>query len=88
MTVKLEDYKTDALNCPRCSNCKWVDHIYIKSHRFAKICPINTRYVFNAYSAQGILDIALALMNGQLDYTPKLLDIIYKCTLCGACDVR
>lgn len=88
MTIKLEDYKTDALICPRCSNCKWVDHIYIRSHRFAKICPINTRYVFNAYSAQGILDIALAFMNGQLDYTSRLLDIIYKCTLCGACDVR
>ena len=88
MTIKLEDYKSDALNCPRCSNCRWIDHIYIKSHRFAKICPINTRYIFNAYSAHGILDMALALMNGQLDYTPKLLDIIYKCTLCGACDVR
>jgi Fe-S oxidoreductase len=88
MALKLEDYKADALSCPRCSNCKWVDHIYIQSHRFAKICPINTRYAFNAYSAQGILDIALALMAGQLDYTPGLLDVIYKCTLCGACDIR
>jgi Fe-S oxidoreductase len=88
MTIKLEDYRTDALICPRCSNCKWVDHIYVKSHEFAKICPINARYVFNAYSAHGMLDIALAIMNGQLDYTSKLLDIIYKCTLCGACDMR
>jgi Fe-S oxidoreductase len=88
MSVKLEDYKFDAIACPRCSNCKWVDHIYIRSYRFARICPINVRYGFNAYSAQGMLDIALAVMEGRLDYTPKLLDVIYKCTLCGACDVR
>ena len=88
MALKLEDYRADALSCPRCSNCKWVDHIYIQSYRFAKICPISTRYGFNAYSAHGILDLALALMSGQLDYTPGLLDVIYKCTLCGACDSR
>lgn len=88
MSFKLEDFKDDALACPRCSNCKWVDHVYIKSHRFAKICPISAKHTFNAYSAHGILDIALALLNNQLDYTPKLLEIAYKCTLCGACDVR
>lgn len=86
--LRLEDYKPDALSCPRCSNCKWVDHVYVRSYRFAKICPINTRFGFNAYSAHGLLDIALALMEGRLDYSPKLLDVIYTCTLCGACDVR
>lgn len=88
MVVPLEDYRYDALSCPRCSNCKWVDHVYVRSHRFAKICPINARYGFNAYSAHGMLDMALALLDGQLDYTPGLIDVVYKCTLCGACDVR
>jgi Fe-S oxidoreductase len=86
--IQLEDYRYDALSCPRCSNCKWVDHVYVRSHRFAKICPINTRYGFNAYSAHGLLDIALALLDGRLDYTPGLLGAVYRCTLCGACDVR
>jgi heterodisulfide reductase subunit C len=31
---------------------------------------------------------AKAIMDGQLEFTPKLLDALYKCTLCGACDVR
>lgn len=88
MVIRLEDYRYDALSCPRCSNCKWVDHVYVRSHRFAKICPINVRYGFNAYSAHGMLDIALALLDGRLGYTPGLLDVVYKCTLCGACDVR
>jgi Fe-S oxidoreductase len=35
------------------------------------------------------MDIARALIEGELNYedSPKLLEIIYKCTLCGACDV-
>jgi Fe-S oxidoreductase len=63
-----------------------MDHVYLRSYRFAKICPSITRYSFDAYSGQGRLDIALAMMDGKLSYTPRLLDIIYKCTLCGACD--
>jgi Fe-S oxidoreductase len=64
-----------------------MDHAYLRSYRFAQICPSVKRYLFDAYSCQGRMDIALAIMDGKLDYTPRLLDIIYKCTLCGACDV-
>ncbi|MHA1834183.1 MAG: (Fe-S)-binding protein [Candidatus Baldrarchaeia archaeon] len=87
MSLRLEDLKYDALHCVRCSNCKWMDHVYMKSYRFSQICPSLKRYLFDAYSCQGRLDIALAIMNKKLEYTPTLLDIIYKCTLCGACDV-
>lgn len=83
----LEKYRYDAFNCIRCSNCKWMDFIYMKSKRFSQICPSSSRFLFDAYSAQGRMDIALALIEQKLNYTPKLLDIIYKCTLCGACDV-
>ena len=86
--LKLDDMKRDAMLCPRCANCKWVDHIYIKSKRFAKICPINAKHIFSAYSGAGLLDLALAKIHGQLDYDSKLLDVVYNCTLCGACDVR
>ncbi len=58
----------------------------MKSKRFSKICPINARYFFDAYSGQGLLDIALGLIDKKLDYTPALLDAAYKCTACGACD--
>lgn len=84
--MALENYRYDAEYCPRCSNCKWVDHVYMKSHRFATICPSSARYFFDAYSAQGRMDLALALLNGNVGYSPTVLDVIYKCTLCGACD--
>ncbi len=84
---KLERYRWDAYNCIRCSNCKWVDPIWMQSQRYAKICPSSVRYVFDAYSGKGRFDAALGVMNGELDFTPKLLDIIYKCTMGGGCDV-
>lgn len=59
----------------------------MRSKRFSKICPSSSRFLFDGYSAQGRMDIALALIDNKLDYTPRLVDIIYKCTLCGACDV-
>ncbi len=86
MALPLREYRWDALHCMRCSNCKWIDHVYMRGYRFSKICPSITRYSFDAYSGQGRLDVALGIMDGKLSYTPQLLDIIYKCTLCGACD--
>jgi len=84
--MTLENYRYDATYCPRCSNCKWIDHVYMKSSRFAMICPSSARYLFDTYSAQGRMDLALALLDGHLGWGPKVLDAIYKCTLCGACD--
>jgi len=33
------------------------------------------------------LDFVYGKLNGMLDYTPLLLDALFKCTLCGACDI-
>jgi len=32
----------------------------------------------NAYSAPGLLDMALGLLEGRLDYTPGLVDAVYQ----------
>ncbi|MFH0914178.1 MAG: (Fe-S)-binding protein [Chloroflexota bacterium] len=84
---KLQKYYWDAYNCIRCSNCKWVDPIWMKSQRYAKICPINAAHYFDVYAGQGFLDFTYGKLDGKLDYTPRLLDSLYKCTLCGACDI-
>ena len=84
---KLQKYEWDSYNCIRCSNCKWVDAIWMQSQRFAKICPINAKYYYDVYSGQGLLDFVYGKLTGKVDYTPMLLDALYKCTLCGACDI-
>jgi len=82
------DMRKVAWNCARCSVCKWVDSWEVKDARFAKVCPSSLYYLFDAYSCQGRMDIAFALLNEELTYgdSPLLLDIIYRCNTCGGCD--
>jgi len=87
MTMTLEDYRYDAERCIRCGGCKWVDHIYLTSIRFAYKCPSIARYLFDAYSAYGRERLSLAVMDDKIDLTPELLKAIFTCQLCGACDV-
>lgn len=83
------DLRKVAWNCARCSVCKWIDSWEVKDARFAKVCPSISRYFFDAYSCQGRMDITLALVDGKIDpdKSSKLLDVFYKCNVCGGCDV-
>ena len=85
--MTLKDYESTLELCFRCSRCKWICDWDIKSAEFSYICPSLKKFLFDAYSVQGRIDIARALLNGELDYSDKLLEIIYACTLCGGCEV-
>ncbi|MFC1870576.1 (Fe-S)-binding protein [Chloroflexota bacterium] len=82
------DLRNVSYQCSRCSVCKWVDAWEVKSARFAKVCPSSLYYLFDAYSCQGRMDVALALIDERLKYeqSPALRDIFYKCNMCGGCD--
>lgn len=88
MVLRLEDYVHDARGCVRCSGCKFIEFVWAKSARFSRQCPINVKYKFNLYSAPGLLHSALGILDKELEFTPKLLDALNQCTLCGACDSR
>ena len=85
--MALEDYKADMERCSQCSYCKWIPLDQVKSWRFAKGCPSIAYNNFLSYSARGRFAVALSLLNGQSTYTDKVVDIVYKCTMCGSCDV-
>jgi len=85
--IKLEDYQWDALNCCGCKGCIWVDHIYTPGIRHGIKCPSIMHYFFDSYSALGRCKLALGLLEGSLEFSSTAIDIIYKCNLCGACDV-
>jgi Fe-S oxidoreductase len=85
--LALEDYKADMERCSQCSYCKWIPLDQVKSWRFAKGCPSIAYSNFLSYSARGRFAVALSLLNGQSTYTDKVVDIVYKCTTCGSCDV-
>ncbi len=85
--MALEDYRNDMLRCMRCSECKWIPLAKISDWRFAHQCPSISRYNFHAYSSGGRLIMGLSVLEGRMDYTDNFLDILYKCTMCGACEV-
>jgi len=83
----LEKYRWDLVNCERCSMCKWVHPWSVKSKARARICPSMQKYKYDAYSAQGRFDLARAFLECEIELTPRALEVIYTCTLCGGCDV-
>lgn len=82
----INNYTYDMDRCIGCKGCVWVDHIYMPNVRFGVKCPSNAYKWFDAYAAMGREKIGLALLSGELEYSPSLLDVIYMCQLCGACD--
>ena len=85
--MALTDYRPDAMRCTRCSYCKWIPFDLVKSHRFAKGCPSVEAGKFHAYSAGGKLVTALSLMDGRSEVTDQVVDVAFRCQLCGNCDV-
>jgi Fe-S oxidoreductase len=83
----LESYREYMIRCARCSNCKFIPHYRLQDYNYSYICPSITRYNFHTYSGGGRLITALSMTDGRIEYTDKLLDIIYHCQMCGACDI-
>jgi Fe-S oxidoreductase len=85
--MAITDYRPDAMRCTRCSYCKWIPFDLIRSARFSAGCPSIQDGKFHAYSAGGRLVTALSLMDGRSEVTDQVVDVAFKCQLCGNCDV-
>ena len=85
--MALEDYRPKQERCSYCSYCKWIPQDKIKSWRFAQGCPSIAYSQFNAYSARGRYAVAHSLLGSKIEYTDRVLDVIYKDLSCGSCDV-
>ncbi len=82
-----EEYHKMIKRCLRCSVCKWIPQVQIKSLKYATSCPAIDIYNFHPYSGGGRIILALAYEMGRIKPTKELLDIVYKCTACGNCAV-
>lgn len=87
MTVSLEDYATEMNYCSRCSHCKFIPLNHIQSERYAYGCPSIARYNFHTYSGGGRVIAANSIRLGRTAISEELLDIIYRCQMCGACNI-
>jgi Fe-S oxidoreductase len=74
--------------CDRCGKCKFIPSERIKSWRFSSGCPAISRYNFHIYSGGGKQNLALSLLDKRIDeISDSVLEIIYRCQMCGSCDV-
>lgn len=85
---KLENFKYTMDSCNHCGQCKWLLSPKATGWDFAEICPIHQKFGFDAYSGQGLINIAKEVMTGRLQYGGGMEEMLYTCTCCGACDVN
>jgi Fe-S oxidoreductase len=85
--MALIDYQEDMETCCRCSACKFIPLEKVKGLNNANICPSIARYNFHAYSGGGRMGIGVAILEKELNYSEKLLEVVYNCQMCGGCDV-
>lgn len=84
--MALEDFESDMVRCSRCSDCKFAPASQLDEER-AEICPSVARYGFHSYSAGGRFVAGLSFLSKRIEHSPELLDVLYRCQMCGACDV-
>ncbi|MHA1908002.1 MAG: (Fe-S)-binding protein [Candidatus Thorarchaeota archaeon] len=81
--IDLDDLREELLQCRRCGICR--NAVY-EAKGFDGICPIwrNTAG-FETSFMRGKIQIALALLDGQLEKTAENAESLYQCALCGNC---
>jgi Fe-S oxidoreductase len=84
--MALVDYQQDMETCCRCSACKFITLENVKGLENSYICPSIARYNFHGYSGGGRLGIGIALLEKELGFSDKLLEVVYNCQMCGGCD--
>jgi Fe-S oxidoreductase len=84
--MALEDSRYYMETCRRCSICKFMPLEKVTGFDRINVCPSISKYEFHTYCGGGRLVMGTALLEKRLDYTDKLLEVVYNCTMCGACD--
>jgi heterodisulfide reductase subunit D len=87
---ELEEFRDMAWNCVNCNYCQEMWSWDVKSADHSYICPSFAKDRYYAFSARGRSQITRALLEG--DFNPadskRLIDIAFRCTCCGACEMN
>jgi len=77
--------RNEMASCAHCNNCKATPTI--QSDRFALVCPSYDYGKFHQYTGGGKLINGYAMLQDTIKPSPELVDSIYTCSMCGACDI-
>ena len=84
--MALEDYRTYMETCRRCSACKFIPFEKVTGFDHVNVCPSISRYDYHTYCGGGRMVMGTNLLENRLDFSDKLLEVVYNCQMCGACD--
>ena len=80
-TSMLEDIRGAASLCIKCGNCT-----YAAWPQNYPLCPLYARDRCYTHSAGGLLYLALALLNKNIEYSQPVAELAFTCAGCLACD--
>ena len=83
----LEGLQNLTAKCPRCSLCKFPPLLTVRSKARSSVCPSYDEYGYHSHSGSGRVIVANALLDDRIEITEGTRDVIFQCTMCGACDV-
>ena len=78
----IQDFKEDVYRCSfECFNCTTF------SPEFLPSCPAYEKYGYFTYASRGRSGLMEAYLSGRLPISEKMSDIVFSCSMCGACRV-
>ena len=84
--LRISEHKKDIYKCTRCGYCR--EMVRERDHTF-RICPIRENTAgFESYTSKGKMMLMRAVLDGDLEITPRMADIFFTCTTCGSCRVH
>ena len=87
MQEKLEKQLDLCMGCGYCRDA-YGDEGWLENLKTKHVCPVREVLGFDSYTAKGRILLGKALFEELLSYTPTVIDIFYKCTLCGNCEAH
>lgn len=78
--------KDAALSCVQCGECRSVVWPQMGIHYICPVYKTDITSKFEAFNSRGKNIILKGLLWGDLELSPEIAEIIYQCSLCGACE--
>jgi len=82
MSDALSKYREELYSCTRCGTCKYFYQNYSDS------CPAGKKFQFETFYPSGRLHIARGLLEGKLEWSERIRDILFSCPTCASCTVN
>jgi heterodisulfide reductase subunit D len=82
MSDALTKYREELYCCSRCGTCKYIYQNYGDS------CPAGKKFQFETFYPSGRLHIARGLLEGKIEWSERIRDILFSCPTCASCTVN